>query len=104
METMSLLALTMQKCPPAVCGVLVLLKKSLNSLVLKETGAAQERLLFLRLEQRPVWAQQDLKHNQDLFTRCVCKRKRIKRRERRMEFIFLFYCLTFKGGFISCLL
>ncbi|XP_058250136.1 DNA polymerase nu [Hemibagrus wyckioides] len=58
-----------QKCPPAVCGVLVLLKKRLNSLVLEETGAAEERLLFLRLEQRPVWAQQDLKHNQDLFTR-----------------------------------
>lgn len=55
-----------------MCGVLVLLKKSLNSLVLEETGAAEERLLFLRLEQRPIWAQQDLKHNQDLFTRCVC--------------------------------
>ncbi|KAK3567699.1 hypothetical protein QTP86_021632 [Hemibagrus guttatus] len=58
-----------QKCPPAVCGVLVLLKKNINTLVLEDTGAAEERLLFLRLEQRPVWAQQDLKHNQDLFTR-----------------------------------
>ncbi|TSN12228.1 HAUS augmin-like complex subunit 3 [Bagarius yarrelli] len=59
-----------QKCPPAVCGVLVLLKKSLHSLVVEETGVAEERLLFLRLEQRPVWAQPDLKHTQDLFSSC----------------------------------
>ncbi|XP_047675713.1 DNA polymerase nu [Tachysurus fulvidraco] len=58
-----------QKCPPAVCGVLVLLKKNLNSLVLEKSGAAGERLLFLRLKQTPVWSQQDVKHNQDLFTR-----------------------------------
>ncbi|KAF7706589.1 hypothetical protein HF521_019843 [Silurus meridionalis] len=58
-----------QKCPPAVCGVLVLLKKSLDSLVLEETRAAEERLLFLKLDQRPAWAQQNPQHNQDLFTR-----------------------------------
>ncbi|XP_060731479.1 DNA polymerase nu [Tachysurus vachellii] len=58
-----------QKCPPAVCGVLVLLKKNMNSLVLETSGAAGERLLFLRLKQTPVWSQQDVKHNQDLFTR-----------------------------------
>ncbi|XP_046707055.1 DNA polymerase nu isoform X4 [Silurus meridionalis] len=59
----------LQKCPPAVCGVLVLLKKSLDSLVLEETRAAEERLLFLKLDQRPAWAQQNPQHNQDLFTR-----------------------------------
>lgn len=64
----------MQKCPPrAVCGVLVLLKKSLDSLVLEETGAAAERVLFLRLEQRPAWAQNGPQHSQDLFSRCVCE-------------------------------
>ncbi|KAM9500848.1 DNA polymerase nu [Clarias gariepinus] len=58
-----------QKCPPAVCGVLVMMKKSLDTLVPEDTGAAEERLLFLRLEQRPIWAQQVPQHTQDLFTR-----------------------------------
>ncbi|XP_037399622.1 DNA polymerase nu [Pygocentrus nattereri] len=58
-----------QKPLPAVCGLLVLLKKSLESLDLDQTGAAKERVLLLRLEQRPVWVQQDSQHNQDLFTR-----------------------------------
>ncbi|XP_062849422.1 DNA polymerase nu [Trichomycterus rosablanca] len=60
-----------QKCPPPVCGILVQLKKSLDLVGVEEAGAAKERLLFLRLEQRPVWAQQDPQHNQDLFTRDV---------------------------------
>ncbi|KAL6490900.1 hypothetical protein MHYP_G00012450 [Metynnis hypsauchen] len=58
-----------QKPHPAVCGLLVRLKKSLESLDLEQTGAAEERVLLLRLEQRPVWVQQDSQHNQDLFTR-----------------------------------
>ncbi|KAL7880522.1 hypothetical protein SRHO_G00027760 [Serrasalmus rhombeus] len=58
-----------QKPLPAVCGLLVLLKKSLESLDLDQTGAAKERVLLLRLEQRPAWVQQDSQHNQDLFTR-----------------------------------
>ncbi|XP_035375880.1 DNA polymerase nu [Electrophorus electricus] len=58
-----------QKSTPAVCGFLVLLKKSLDSENLEESGTAEEKLLFLRLEHRPVWAQQDQQHNQDLFTK-----------------------------------
>ncbi|XP_072544151.1 DNA polymerase nu [Salminus brasiliensis] len=58
-----------QKPIPAVCGLLVLFKKSLESLGLDQTEATEERLLFLRLEQRPVRAQQDPQHNQDLFTK-----------------------------------
>ncbi|XP_076829841.1 DNA polymerase nu isoform X2 [Brachyhypopomus gauderio] len=58
-----------QKSTPAVCGFLVLLKKSLDSVSLEESGTAEERLLFLRLEHRPVWAQQDTQLNQDQFTR-----------------------------------
>uniref|UniRef100_A0A8B9JB99 DNA-directed DNA polymerase n=1 Tax=Astyanax mexicanus TaxID=7994 RepID=A0A8B9JB99_ASTMX len=60
-----------QKATPAVCGLLVLLKKSLDALDLEQTETTEERLLFLRLEQRPVWAQQDPQHNQDLFTKEV---------------------------------
>ncbi|KAL7875743.1 hypothetical protein AOLI_G00107060 [Acnodon oligacanthus] len=58
-----------QKPLPAVCGLLLLLKKSLESLDLEQTGAAEERVLLLSLEQKPVWVQQDSQHNQDLFTR-----------------------------------
>ncbi|KAI4884978.1 hypothetical protein NFI96_020253 [Prochilodus magdalenae] len=58
-----------QKPPSAVCGLLVLLKMSLESLHLELTGAAEEKVLLLKLEQRPVWVQQDPQKKQDLFTR-----------------------------------
>lgn len=64
-----------QKPASAVCGLLILLKKSLDSLDLEQPLAADERVLFLRLEQRPVWVQQDPQHDQDLFTRCVFVRR-----------------------------
>ncbi|XP_066537770.1 DNA polymerase nu isoform X2 [Hoplias malabaricus] len=60
-----------QKPPPAVCGILVMLKKSLDSLDLEQMGTSNESVIFLRLEQRPVWAQQDPQDNQDIFTREV---------------------------------
>lgn len=90
----------MQKCPPAVCGVLVLLKKGLDSLVLEEIGAAEERLLFLRLDQRPVWIQQDPQHIQDLFTRCVCV---CVTREESMELVNAFFKLFVLHMVLVCL-
>ncbi|XP_073716027.1 DNA polymerase nu isoform X1 [Misgurnus anguillicaudatus] len=56
-----------QRSCPAVCGLLVLLKMDLDSEGLEDRP--QERVLYLRLEQKPAWAQQDLKHKQDAFTR-----------------------------------
>ncbi|XP_057219372.1 DNA polymerase nu [Triplophysa rosa] len=52
---------------PAVCGLLVLLKQDLDSESLEDRP--QEKVLYLRLEQTPAWAQQDLKHKQEAFTR-----------------------------------
>ncbi|XP_065104594.1 DNA polymerase nu [Paramisgurnus dabryanus] len=56
-----------QRSCPAVCGLLVLLKRDLDSEGLEDRP--QERVLYLRLEQKPAWAQQELKHKQDAFTR-----------------------------------
>ncbi|XP_056628492.1 DNA polymerase nu-like isoform X2 [Triplophysa dalaica] len=69
-----------QRSCPAVCGLLVLLKGDLDSESLEERP--QEKVLYLRLEQTPTWAQQDLEHNQKTITRelllqMVCGRKPI---------------------------
>lgn len=55
---------------PAVCGLLVLLKTDLDSEGLQDRPP--ERVLYLRLEQTPAWAQQDFIQKQDAFTRCAC--------------------------------
>lgn len=55
---------------PAVCGLLVLLKTDLDSEGLQDRPP--ERVLYLRLEQTPAWAQQDFIRKQDAFTRCAC--------------------------------
>lgn len=65
---MCVTSLSKRSCP-AVCGLLVLLKGDLDSESLEERP--QEKVLYLRLEQTPTWAQQDLKHNQETITRCV---------------------------------
>ncbi|XP_051756635.1 uncharacterized protein LOC127516243 isoform X1 [Ctenopharyngodon idella] len=56
-----------QKLYPAVCGLLVLLKTDLDSEGLQDRPP--ERVLFLKLEQTPAWAQQDFTQKQDAFTR-----------------------------------
>ncbi|XP_035283092.1 DNA polymerase nu isoform X2 [Anguilla anguilla] len=63
-----------QKSLPSACGVLVLLKRSLDVTGPEETPGPGDSLVFLRLEQRPAWAQQDLDRDQDLFTREVVQR------------------------------
>ncbi|XP_056318778.1 DNA polymerase nu [Danio aesculapii] len=52
-----------QKLCPPVCGLLVLLKSELNS------EKQPERVLYLRLEQTPAWAQQDFTQKQDAYAR-----------------------------------
>ncbi|XP_043099806.1 DNA polymerase nu [Puntigrus tetrazona] len=56
-----------QKLYPSVCGLLVLLKRDLNSEGLQHRPP--DRVLYLRLEQAPAWAQQDFTQKQDAFTR-----------------------------------
>ncbi|XP_067300083.1 DNA polymerase nu-like isoform X2 [Pseudorasbora parva] len=56
-----------QKLYPAVCGLLVLLKTDFDSKELQDRP--QERVLYLRLEHTPAWAQQDFTQKQDAFTR-----------------------------------
>ncbi|XDV18567.1 hypothetical protein PO909_024228 [Leuciscus waleckii] len=56
-----------QRLCPAVCGLLVLLKTDLDSEGLQDRPP--ERVLYLRLEQTPAWAQQDFIQKQDAFTR-----------------------------------
>ncbi|KAI2662786.1 DNA polymerase nu [Labeo rohita] len=52
-----------QKLCPSVCGMLVLLKRDADS------EEPPERVLYLRLEQAPAWAQQNCTQKQDVFTR-----------------------------------
>uniref|UniRef100_A0A672RWP1 DNA-directed DNA polymerase n=1 Tax=Sinocyclocheilus grahami TaxID=75366 RepID=A0A672RWP1_SINGR len=56
-----------QKLSPSVCGLLVLLKRELDSEGPQDRPP--ERVLYLRLDQAPAWAQQDYTQKQDVFTR-----------------------------------
>ncbi|XP_045577718.1 uncharacterized protein isoform X1 [Salmo salar] len=62
-----------QKLSPSVCGVLVMLKRDLDPtgpIPGPEEGVAQrDSLVYLRLEQKPAWAQSHQDHNLDLFNR-----------------------------------
>ncbi|XP_064877209.1 DNA polymerase nu [Oncorhynchus nerka] len=62
-----------QKLSPSVCGVLVMLKRDLDQtgpVPGPEEGVAQrDSLVYLRLEQKPAWAQSHHDHNLDLFNR-----------------------------------
>ncbi|XP_030635176.1 DNA polymerase nu [Chanos chanos] len=58
-----------QKSLPSVCGMLVGLRTDLGSAGADEANSViGDRLLYLRLEQRPAWAQQPNDQRQDLFT------------------------------------
>ncbi|XP_051984660.1 DNA polymerase nu [Xyrauchen texanus] len=56
-----------QRSCPTVSGLLVLLKRDMYSDGLEDRPP--ERVLYLRLEQTPAWAQQDHRHMKDVFTR-----------------------------------
>ncbi|NP_001093496.1 DNA polymerase nu [Danio rerio] len=56
-----------QKLCPPVCGLLILLKSELNSE--EPLERPPERVLYLRLEQTPAWAQQDFTQKQDAYAR-----------------------------------
>ncbi|XP_045081492.1 DNA polymerase nu isoform X1 [Coregonus clupeaformis] len=62
-----------QKLSPSVCGVLVMLKRDLDQtgpVPGPEEGVAPgDSLVYLRLEQKPAWAQSHQDHNLDLFNR-----------------------------------
>jgi len=62
-------SISLKRLCPAVCGLLVLLKTDLDSEGLQDRPP--ERVLYLRLEQTPAWAQQDLIQKPDAFTRCA---------------------------------
>ncbi|XP_061106699.1 DNA polymerase nu [Conger conger] len=66
----------LQKSCPAVSGILLLLKGSLDAAGPGEDPGSGDSLLYLRLEQRPAWAQQnqELDQNQDLFAREMVQR------------------------------
>ncbi|XP_062373188.1 DNA polymerase nu [Sardina pilchardus] len=56
-----------QKNSPSVCGILILLKRALDLSCPQPTE--EEKLLFLRLEQRPVWVQHTTDQNHEQFAR-----------------------------------
>src|SRR4029434_6463636 len=60
----------LQKNSPSVCGILILLKRALD--LSRPQQTEEEKLLFLRLEQRPAWVQQQPDQSHEQFTRCVC--------------------------------
>lgn len=70
----------LKKLRPSVCGLLVLLKRELDSEGPQDKPP--ERVLYLRLEQAPAWAQQDYTQKQDVFTRCVFVWKGNEKRQR----------------------
>lgn len=69
LKTGCVLCLQKKLCP-AVCGLLVLLKSEVNSE--EPPDRPPERVLYLRLEQTPAWAQQDFTQKQDAYARFAC--------------------------------
>lgn len=59
----------LQKNSPPVCGILILVKRALDLSCLQPTE--EEKLLFLRLEQRPAWVKQQTNQNHEQCARCV---------------------------------
>ncbi len=70
----------LKKLCPSVGGLLVLLKRELDSEGPQDRPP--ERVLYLKLEQAPAWAQQDYAQKQDVFTRCVCVCRGNEKRQR----------------------
>ncbi|XP_071379648.1 DNA polymerase nu [Centroberyx affinis] len=58
-----------QKLPPAVCGLLVLMKRDLDRSAPQDSLGPNDSLVYLKLEHTPVWAQQHTQHSQERFTR-----------------------------------
>ncbi|XP_036407695.1 DNA polymerase nu [Megalops cyprinoides] len=63
-----------QKASPSVSGILVLLKREVGVTEPQEGPGLAGSLIYLRLEQRLAWAQQEPDQTQDLFTREVVLR------------------------------
>ncbi|KAM3590202.1 uncharacterized protein V6R79_005780 [Siganus canaliculatus] len=60
-----------QKLPPPVCGLLMLMKDSLDCRTPEDTLEPGDSLVYSKLEQTPSWAQQQPQQSQGLFTRSV---------------------------------
>ncbi|XP_037613761.1 DNA polymerase nu isoform X3 [Sebastes umbrosus] len=54
---------------PAVCGLLVLMKNSLDHSTPEDSLGPNDSLVYLKLEHTPAWAQQHTHQSQELFTR-----------------------------------
>ncbi|KAJ8382231.1 hypothetical protein SKAU_G00030090 [Synaphobranchus kaupii] len=63
-----------QKSCPSVSGILVLLKTALDVTGPEQSLGSGDSLIYLKLEQRPAWAQQNLDQDQDLFSREMVQR------------------------------
>ncbi|XP_016532666.1 DNA polymerase nu isoform X1 [Poecilia formosa] len=70
-----------QKLAPAVCGLLVLMKNDLCCATPCWSLGPNDSLVYLKLEHNPPWAQQQLQHTQQTFTRdmilCVLSRSKL---------------------------
>ncbi|XP_032439872.1 DNA polymerase nu [Xiphophorus hellerii] len=70
-----------QKLAPAVCGLLVLMKNDLCCATPCWSLGPNDSLVYLKLEHNPPWAQQQLQHTQQPFTRdmilCVLSRSKL---------------------------
>ncbi|XP_034757074.1 DNA polymerase nu isoform X2 [Etheostoma cragini] len=60
-----------QKLTQAVCGLLILMKNSLDRSTPEDTLGPNDSLVYLKLEHTPAWAQQHKRQSQELFTRDI---------------------------------
>ncbi|XP_032399977.1 DNA polymerase nu isoform X2 [Etheostoma spectabile] len=60
-----------QKLTQAVCGLLILMKNSLDRSIPEDTLGPNDSLVYLKLEHTPAWAQQHKHQSQELFTRDI---------------------------------
>ncbi|XP_041821653.1 DNA polymerase nu [Chelmon rostratus] len=60
-----------QKLTPLVCGLLVLMKNSLDCSTPEDSLGPSDSLVYLKLEHTPAWAQQHTHQSQELFTRDI---------------------------------
>ncbi|XP_047242292.1 uncharacterized protein LOC124880916 isoform X4 [Girardinichthys multiradiatus] len=63
-----------QKLTPSVCGLLVLMKNDRCCAPPRCSLGLNDSLVYLKLEHNPPWAQQQIQHTQQLFTRDVLLR------------------------------
>ncbi|XP_028419465.1 DNA polymerase nu [Perca flavescens] len=60
-----------QKLTQAVCGLLILMKNSVDRSTPEDTLGPNDSLVYLKLEHTPAWAQQHKRQSQELFTRDI---------------------------------